>query len=155
MTYTSSLKLPKKCNFDSLNLFMNKDIIVPIVKDVWVAAALTINEVNEQQWDIYIINNKSDDIEGVLVSARGYGSLENDTRKTDTFRHFLKTIKAQSSKKVEPISEEVFGINNEYWLSFFLNGKLYDKKYIFLAETIKDEHLISLPIVDKKGVLIK
>ena len=134
---------------------MNKDIIVPVVEDVWIAAALKVNEVNEQEWMIYVINNKSQDIEGVLVSSRGYGSLENDSRKTATFRHFLDIVKAKSFKKIEPISEEVFGLNNEYWLSFFLDGKLYDKKYIFLAETLKEEHLILLPILDAKGVLIK
>lgn len=134
---------------------MNKDIVVPIVESVWVAVALNVNKLNEKEWSVHVINNKNENIEGVLVSSRGYGSLENDTRKTATFRHFLDTIETKSSKKVEPISEEVFGLNNEYWLSFFLNGKLYDKKYIFLAETIKDEHLISLPMLDTKGVLIK
>lgn len=134
---------------------MNKDIIIPVVEDVWIAVALNINKVNEREWMVYVINNKPENIEGVLVSSRGYGSLENDTRKTATFRHFLNVVDGKSFKKIEPISEEVFGLNNEYWLSFFLNGKLYDKKYIFLAETIKEAHLITLPIINQKGVLIK
>lgn len=134
---------------------MKKDIIIPIVEDVWIAAVFNKNKLNEDEWDVYVINNKSVAIEGVLVSSRGYGSLENDSRKTATFRHFLDIIEAKSFKKIEPITEEVFGINNEYWLSFFLDKKLYDKKYIFLAETIKEEHLIDLPIIKKKGVLIK
>jgi len=32
---------------------------------------------------------------------------------------------------------------------------LFDKKYIFLAETIKDENLINIPIINKLGVMIK
>ncbi len=134
---------------------MKKDIKIPVVEDVWVVVTLDVNKLNEKEWNVFVINNKSEAIEGVLVSSRGYGSLENDTRRTDTFRHFLDVVDAKSFKKIEPISEEVFGINNEYWLSFFLDNKMYDKKYIFLSETIKDEHLVDLPIINKKGVLIK
>ena len=134
---------------------MKKDIKIPVVEDVWVAIKYSKNELNESLWDVYVVNNKSDLIEGVLVSSRGYGSLQNDTRKTDTFRHFLDVIPAKSAKKIEPITEEVFGINNEYWLSFFYNGKLYDKKYIFLSETIIEAHLVDVPILNSKGILIK
>lgn len=134
---------------------MKKDIEIPIVEDVWVAVSCITNKMNEVEWDVYLINNKEQPIEGVIVSTRGYGSLENDTRKTDTFRYFLDVIPAKSFKKIEPIAEDIFGINNEYWVSFFFNNKMFDKKYIFLAETIKKEHLIQLPILDCKGVLIK
>ena len=51
--------------------------------------------------------------------------------------------------------ENVFGLHNEYWLSFFKDNELLDKKYIFLAETIKEENLIAVPIIFKKGILIK
>lgn len=134
---------------------MKKDIEIPIVENVWVAIRMCKNKLNEPMWDVYVLNNKTEAIEGVLVSSRGYGSLDRDTRKTDTFRHFLDVIESKSAKKIEPITEEVFGINNEYWLSFFYNGKLYDKKYIFLSETIIEEHLVDLPILNEKGVIIK
>ena len=134
---------------------MKKDIDIPVFEDVWIAAVATKNDFNETEWDIYLINNKSEKIENVLVTSRGYGSLENKKRKTAVFRHSLGSVGAKSFKKIEPISEEVFGLNNEYLLTFFIGKNLFDKKYIFLAETIKEEHLIDLPIVNKKGVLIK
>lgn len=134
---------------------MKKDIEIPVVEDVWVAIVHDPIENEETEWDVYLLNMKDQEIEGVLISSRGYSSIENDDRKTATFRHFLDVIPAKSFKKIEPISSEVFGLNNEYWVSFYLNKKMYDKKYIFLTETIKKEHFIDIPLINKKGVLIK
>ena len=32
---------------------------------------------------------------------------------------------------------------------------MYDKKYIFLPETIKEENFVLIPYINKKGVMIK
>ncbi|MFP5471209.1 MAG: hypothetical protein ACLGGV_06405 [Bacteroidia bacterium] len=134
---------------------MKKDITIPVVEDVWVAIVHDPIENEETEWDVYLLNMKDQEIEGVLVSSRGYSAIENDTRKTATFRHFLDAIPSKSYKKIEPISSEVFGLNNEFWVSFYMNKKMYDKKYIFLPETIKKEYFIDIPLIHKKGVLIK
>jgi hypothetical protein len=134
---------------------MKKDIVIPVVEDVWVAVVHDPIENEETDWDVYLINMKGTEIEGVLVSSRGYSAIENDQRKTATFRHFLDVLPPKSYKKIEPISSEVFGLNNEYWVSFYIDKKMYDKKYIFLPETIKQEHLTEIPLLKKKGVLIK
>jgi hypothetical protein len=51
--------------------------------------------------------------------------------------------------------EDLFHIHNEYWLTYFHNNELLDKKYIFLAETIKKENFTTIPLIEKKGILIK
>jgi len=56
---------------------------------------------------------------------------------------------------IEPITKEVFGLSNEYWVSFTLNNQLLDKKFVFLAETIVDSNFVNVPIINKRGVLIK
>lgn len=134
---------------------MKKDIEIPVVEDVWVAIVPNPEDDSETGWDVFLINMKSELIEGVLVSSRGYSAIENDSRKTATFRHFLDELPSKSFKKIEPISEEVFGLNNEYWLSFYLHKKMYDKKYIFLPETIKEENFTIIPLLNTRGVLIK
>lgn len=134
---------------------MKKDIEIPVVEDVWVAIVHNPIENEETEWSAYLLNMKNEALEGVLVSSRGYSAIENDQRKTATFRHFLDEVPAKSFKKIEPITSEVFGLNNEFWVSFYINKKMYDKKYIFLPETINETYFTDIPLINKKGVLIK
>lgn len=134
---------------------MKKDIIPPLVEDVAVAIIREQNEQNETEWNVYLINLKKEDIEGVLVTSKGYGAYNDEEVKTSTLRHFLDVVPSHTFKKIEPIVETVFGLNNEFWLSFFLNNVMYDKKYIFLPETIIEENFTLVPIINKKGVMIK
>jgi hypothetical protein len=134
---------------------MIKDIQPPIVENIAVAIVRELNNENETEWNVYVINLREEAIEGVLVSSNGYGTYNEEEVKTSTLRHFLDIIPANSFKKIEPIVESLFGINNEYWVSFFINNIMYDKKFIFLAETLKDEYFTTVPIINKKGVMIK
>lgn len=134
---------------------MLKDIDIPKVEDVAVAIVPEVNKLGEEMWNVYLVNLKDTLIEGVLVSSRGYGSLNGESKRTATFRHFLDVLDGRSFKKIEEIVPEVFGLNNEFWVSFYLNKKMYDKKYIFLPETISEEHFSTIPVLEKKGVLIK
>ena len=92
--------------------------------------------------------------EVVLVTSTGYGMRNEEKVKTSTLRHFLDELKPNSFQKVEPISTDVFGLNNEYWVSFYINKVMYDKKFIFLAETIKEDYFTLVPVINKKGVMI-
>lgn len=134
---------------------MKNDIKPPKVEDIAVAIVKEENKHNETVWNSYLINLKKQTIEGVLVSTQGYGELNGEKRKTSLFRHSLDVLEPMSFKKIELITEEVLVLSNEFWVSFFLDKKMYDKKYIFLAESIHDENLISIPLINKKGVLIK
>lgn len=134
---------------------MKKDIEFPSVTDVAVAIVTEKNDLNQDEWNVYLLNFKNQAIEGVLVSSRGYGEVNQEKRKTSELRHFLNVVDKKSFAKIEPIVEDVFGLNNEYWVSFYLDQKMYDKKFIFLPETISEKNLISIPIINKKGVLIK
>jgi hypothetical protein len=134
---------------------MKKDIIPPTVEDIAVAIVTEENELGEKEWNVYLLNLKKEKIEGVLVTSKGYGNLNGEEVKTSTLRHFLDEVKAQSFIKIEPIVETVFGLNNEYWISFYINKVMYDKKYIFLAESITPTNLIMIPLINKRGVMIK
>ncbi len=133
---------------------MKKDIIPPIVENIAVAVVKEENELNETEWNVYLLNLKQENIEGVLVTSKGYGIYNNEDVKTSILRHFLDVVKANEYKKIEPIVENVFGLNNEFWVSFFIGNVMYDKKYIFLPETIKDENFMLIPLISKKGVMI-
>jgi hypothetical protein len=134
---------------------MKKDIEPPEVEDIAVAVVREENELNEAEWNVYLLNLKKIKIEGVLVSSHGYGTHKDEEVKTSTLRHFLDEVEPKSFVKFEPIQENLFGLTNEYWVSFYINKVMYDKKYIFLPESICEENFILIPYINKKGVLIK
>lgn len=134
---------------------MMRNIQIPVVTDVAVAVVKEKNEKKEWVWNTYLINLKEDTLENVLVSSTGYGEIENEKRKTSTLRHFIGTVEARSYVKIEPIMEELFILNNEYWVSFYINKEIFDKKFVFLAESIREENFTSVPLLKKKGVMIK
>ncbi len=136
---------------------MKEDIEFPKVEDVAVAVVREKNDIMEEIWNVYLINLQNHVLKGVLVSSRGYGEdhRSGEKIKTTTMRHFLDTMEPKSTSKIELIIQEVFHLNNEYWVSFYKGNKIYDKKYIFLPESIKEENLINIPILNKKGVMIQ
>ena len=128
---------------------------MPEVSGVYVAI-INDSKSDEPEWSAYLINDKNEPIENVFVSSKGYlTDLKGDETKSSTLRHFYKVVSAKSSQKIEAVIEDVFKLNNEYFVSFYHQGTLFDKKFVFLPETIKKENLSQVPIVDSKGVWIK
>jgi hypothetical protein len=134
---------------------MLKDIPKLIAENIALAVVKELNKQHEEEWNVYIINTGDKLLEGVLIASTGYGLINNEERKTTTLRHFIETLDSKTSQKVEMIVEDVFGLNNEYWVSYFSEQNMYDRKFIFLPETIKEENFTTVPILNKKGVLIK
>lgn len=137
---------------------MRKDIPILPIKEVGVAVIESWNEEKSHNiYDVYVINYSDVKLKNVLVSSKGYGENKSTGEhiKTSVLRHALGDLEPFEFKKIEPIIEEVFGINNEYWLSYFEENNMLDKKFIFLAETIQPKNFIQVPIIFKKGVLIK
>ena len=132
---------------------MIKDIVFPEVEDVAIAVVQEHEGLDE--YAVYLINLKMVAIKNVLVVCSGYGTVDDQQVKTSTMRHFFEEVKSHDYMKIELIQKEVFGLNNEYWLSFSLNNQLFDKRFVFLPETIIESNFIHIPIIDKKGVLIK
>lgn len=133
---------------------MKRDLPENIVEDISVAVVLEGETPAVKNWVVYLINEKNVQLDNVLVSSKGYGDKGGKSVKTTTLRHFIGDVKGKTSAKIEAIDEEVFGLTNEYWLSYYINGTIYDKKYIFLPESIVDENLSKVPIVNKPGVII-
>jgi hypothetical protein len=133
---------------------MKKDISQPIVKDVYIAVIAKEYEAGEYEWIAHIVNNGSEKLEGVLISTRGYGEIKGEHKKTATFRHSLDEIEPKSFKKIETLPDELFALSNEFWVSFYINKKMFDKKYIFLTESISIFNAINVPLINEVGVMI-
>jgi len=134
---------------------MLKDIPKLVVENIVVAVVKEPNVEGEMVWNVYIINLYDEKIEGVLVSSKGYGNYEGRDVKTTVLRHMIGEIDPHDYAKIEPIMTNVFGLSNEYWVSFYFEKKMYDKKYIFLPESIKEENFTTIPVLNKRGVMIR
>lgn len=142
----------------SQNCKMRKDINIPVVENIAVAVVEELNdEKTHNVYNVYFINLTEDIVENILVTSKGYGENKStgEQIKTSVLRRNLGVLMPNQFAKIEPIMEDVFGINNEYWVSFFVENKMLDKKFIFLAETIQESNFTTIPIINKKGVLIK
>ena len=134
---------------------MKKDLPENDVKDIAVAVALERESVETKVWYVYLINLKNEPIENVLITSKGYGEKDGEQVKTSTLRHMIPVVDSQGYKLIEPIDEQTFGLNNEYWLSYYIGKDIYDKKFIFLPESIVEMNFIKIPVLNKPGVMIK
>jgi hypothetical protein len=135
---------------------MKKDIPFHKVEDLAMVIAPREKEFEEDElWDVFLINFKEEPIKDVLIHSKGYGEIEGEERKTSQFRFYFEKIEANSATPVEQIQPKVFEMTNEYWISFRHDGYMYDKKYIFVKGSIDPQHFTSVPLLNKKGVMIK
>jgi len=129
---------------------MKKDIHVPEVKDVYVAAVKVYNEdFKTDEWTAYLINNKDHDLEMALIVSKGF----DGKKETSTIRHKLEKLPPKSFAKIEFIQEEVLALNNQFLVTFFAKGKMYEEKYLFKKNSINEKALRDLPIIPEKGIL--
>jgi hypothetical protein len=134
---------------------MIKDLPQNIVEDIAIAVALEKESAESKIWYVYLINLKDQPIENVLITSKGYGERAGEQIKTSTLRHMMPLVEGKSTALVEPIDEQTFGLNNEYWVSYYIGRDIYDKKFIFVPESIVEGNFIKLPVLNKVGVMIK
>jgi len=132
---------------------MKKDIDFAPVEGVAIAIATEQNDLGQDVWNVYLINSNAYHLGNVLVASKGYGNYEGEEIKTSVLRHLFERVEAKSFVKVEPIDPAIFHIYNEFWVSYYLGARILDKKFIFVPETIVEENLIDISLLNKRGVL--
>lgn len=136
---------------------MKEGLLGPKVENVAIAIVEETNEFDEKMFYAYLLNLRDDIMEGIIVTSTGYG--ENATTgekvRTSTLRHSLEVLLPNEAAKLEPIMEDVLGLANEFWVSFWVNEVMYDKKFVFLPETISSEKMSVIPVLGQKGIMIR
>jgi len=132
---------------------MIKDIEIPEVKNVTLAVIREKTIGESDQWKVYLINSNDFPIENTLVSSNGYGEKDGEKQKTSTLRHYLETVPPHSAALVEPIDPSVFHLNNEYWVSYYIDRKIFDKRFLFVPDSICEENLTFINELKMEGVL--
>ncbi len=132
---------------------MKGDIEIPKVEKVTVAIARKTNELNQHEWFVYLLNENDHPLLNILVTSKGYGESKGEKQKTSTLRHYFEEMEPGGNLLIEPIQEELFHLANEYWVSYYHDGQIFDKKFIFLPDSVQDDHLNYIPMLDMKGIL--
>jgi hypothetical protein len=100
-----------------------------------------------------LINNNAFPIENTIVASKGYGENEGEPQRTSTLRHFLETVPANTTAVVESIDPKIFHLNNEYWVSYYVGNQIYDRRFIFVPDSICENNLIFIKELEMEGVL--
>ncbi|REE83657.1 hypothetical protein BX611_0951 [Lutibacter oceani] len=133
---------------------MKKDIKIPEVSDVFMAVVKEYNSNFQcEDWNAYIINNKQVAIEMVLIVSKGYD--EDTLTETSLMRHKIEKLPAKSFAKVELMQEVILKLSNFFNVTFFEGNTMFDKKYLFEKGTIKESALRNIPLLNKRGILVK
>lgn len=128
---------------------MKKDIEIPIAKEVFIVLVREWNEdFLDKDWNAYIINARTTPIEMAMVVSKGF----DGDRKTSTMRHAIPLVAAKSFAKIEVVQEEVLALNNEFFVTFYADNKLYEKRFVFEKHSVHESNLVSIPIIEKEGV---
>ncbi len=139
-----------------LNYFMKSDISIPTVENVFLAAVQEwSDDFMEKVWYIYLVNDSDFNLDSVMIVSKAFGTIDGEMKKTSLLRHAFMQVPAVSVVKVEMVEKSVLQLNNEFMVTYFIGNTLYDKKYIFKAQSITPDYVEEVPILFVDGVIVR
>ncbi len=150
----------KDCNVKQVsapkNSQLKKDIEIPKVENVFLAAVQEwSDDFMEKVWYVYLINDSDFDLDSVMVVSKAFGTLDGEMKKTSLLRHVFIQVPSVSVVKIELLETAVLRLNNEFMVTYFIENTLYDKKFIFKAQSITPDYVEEVPILFVDGVIAR
>lgn len=135
---------------------MREELKGPKVENVSVALVEIPLDNDEKEYIIYLLNLRDDIIEGIIIASTGYGvnPKTGEEVKTSTLRRGIELMLPNEAARIEPIMPELFHLTNEFWVSFWIDDVMYDKRFLFLPGSIKQEEFKLIEILGYKGILL-
>jgi hypothetical protein len=124
-------------------------------KDIEIAAVPETLIDGSTAWYIYIINKGKNNIKNVMIQSNGRGEIDAWPVNTSTLRHFIDSIPAGGVSKVEMLVEEVFFLENQYWVSYYVGTSIFDSQLVFAPNSISIDNCKHIDILNNNGVLAK
>ena len=135
---------------------MKSDINIPKVENVFLAAILEwSDDFMEKVCYVYLVNDSDFDLENVMVVSQAFGTLDGEMKKTSLLRHVFLKVASVSVVKIELLETTVLRLNNEFMVTYFIGNTLYDKKFIFKAQSITPDYVEEVPILFVDGVIAR
>jgi hypothetical protein len=126
---------------------MNKDIYIPLPKGI----KLGLVHIEENTWDMYLINENDDNLRNILMVTYARG-LE---AKSSTLRYFLEELTAKSFIKFETIYGEVSEIENITSLTYYIGMDIFEKEFSFLLPELEMKPKGIIPVLGKEGYWVE
>lgn len=134
---------------------MKKDIELIEVKDVGIAIVPQDPYNPQSNCDVYFINMKASTLENVLINVSGQGMVDGKEKETALLRYFLKDVPPGAAVKFEYLMAETLDLRNRYWVSFYENGSIQDKKFILEPNTVIEGNFEIISILTQPGILLR
>ena len=135
---------------------MKSDINIPKVENVFLAAIQEwSDDFMEKVWYVYLVNDSDFDLENVMVVSQAFGTLDGEMKKTSLLRHVFLNVAPVSVVKIELLETNVLRLNNEFMVTYFIGSTLFDKKFIFKAQSITPDYVEEVPILFVDGVIVR
>jgi hypothetical protein len=135
---------------------MKSDIKIPEVENVFLAAVQEwSDDFMENIWNVYLVNDSDFDLDSVMVVSKAFGTIDGEMKKTSLLRHAFMQVPAVSVVKIEMVEKSVLRLNNEFMVTYFIGSTLYDKKFIFKAQSITPDYVEEVPILFVGGVIVR
>jgi hypothetical protein len=135
---------------------MKSDITIPTVENVFLAAVQEwSDDFMEKVWYVYLVNDSDFNLDSVMVVSKAFGTIDGEMKKTSLLRHAFVQVPAVSVVKVEMVEKSVLQLNNEFMVTYFIGNTLYDKKFIFIAQSITPDYVEEVPILFVDGVIVR
>ena len=135
---------------------MREELKGPKVENVSVALVEIPLDNDEKEYIIYLLNLRDDIIEGIIIASTGYGvnPKTGEEVKTSTLRRGIELMLPNEAARIEPIMPELFHLTNEFWVSFWIDDVMYDKRFLFLPGSIKQEDFKMIELLGQKGIML-
>ena len=105
-------------------------------------------------WQVYLLNHNPFPLQNVIINANGYGLTEDGEKvRTSTLRFLFEEVPPHAAVSVEPLDSALFHLNNQYWVSYYRGDQIFDKKFIFVPDSIVADNFTHIVLLDKVGVL--
>lgn len=105
-------------------------------------------------WQVYLLNHNAFPLSNVIVNANGYGQQEDGEKvRTSTLRYLFEEVPPRTAVPVEIIDPALFHLNNQYWVSYYRGPQIFDKKFIFVPDSIVADNFTHIALLDQMGVL--
>jgi hypothetical protein len=131
---------------------MKKDIIIPNAAGVGIAMVPDMDDKKQRIWSAYLVNERESTLYNVFIQVSAKGELKGAERKTASVRFYVEELEPKKAKKIEIVLHQATKLSNQYWISFFDNEVLFDKKIVFEPGSITAANLVVQDVLKVRAV---
>lgn len=132
---------------------MKSDIEIPSADGVSIVFVPEKDKTGKRIYSVGVLNMRNNPISQVIINARGSGRIKGVEKHTDSIRFMIQDLPVGAFKAFEILVRNSTELTNEYRISFFENGILYDKKVTVPPKYVSLQKKQLIASIGKPGVI--